>query len=80
MHSPRDPIPLGFSYLPMQNDAVYICNDCGEEIVVPIDLSAGHIQHYVEDCPVCCRPWSVRVEWFEGQARVDLQTEDESGF
>jgi len=40
----------------MQNEASYICCACGEEIVVPIDFSAGSQQVYVEDCPVCCRP------------------------
>lgn len=34
----------------------YICPACGEEIVVPVDLSLGAEQEYGEDCPVCCRP------------------------
>jgi hypothetical protein len=29
---------------------------------VPIDLSAGTSQEYVEDCPVCCRPHVIHVE------------------
>ena len=40
----------------MKDEAGYVCDSCGEEIVVPIDLSAGTSQEYVEDCPVCCRP------------------------
>ena len=40
----------------MQDEASYICSACGEEIVVPIDWSAGSEQVYVEDCPDCCRP------------------------
>lgn len=44
------------------NEASYICGECGEEIVVPIDLTAGAEQEYVEDCPVCCRPNVIRVE------------------
>ena len=40
----------------MQEEAEYICDACGEEIVVPVDLTAGANQEYVEDCPVCCRP------------------------
>lgn len=40
----------------MRDEASYVCDGCGEEIVVPIDLSAGSEQRYVEDCPVCCRP------------------------
>ena len=26
----------------MKDEASYTCDSCGEEIVVPIDLSAGH--------------------------------------
>lgn len=40
----------------MQEENAYICDTCGEEIVVPIDVSAGTEQEYVEDCPVCCHP------------------------
>ena len=39
----------------MDDEATSICDACGEEIVVPLDLSAGENQEYVEDCPVCCR-------------------------
>ena len=46
----------------MKDEASYVCESCGEEIVVPIDLSAGSEQEYVEDCPVCCCPNLVRVE------------------
>ena len=47
-------------------DASYVCDACGEEIVVPVDLSAGENQAYVEDCPVCCRPNIIHVEIDEG--------------
>jgi hypothetical protein len=33
----------------MQDKATYHCESCGEEIVVPVDLSAGTSQEYVED-------------------------------
>jgi hypothetical protein len=45
----------------MREEASYFCDSCGEEIVVPIDLSAGHEQTYVEDCPVCCHPMVIHV-------------------
>jgi hypothetical protein len=53
-------------------DAAYVCPECGEEIVVPIDVSAGASQEYVEDCPVCCHPNVIRVELDEdgGDPRV----------
>jgi transcription elongation factor Elf1 len=44
----------------------YVCDACGEKIVVPVDLSAGESQEYVEDCPVCCRPNIIHVEIDEG--------------
>ncbi len=40
----------------MRDEASYTCDSCGEEVVVPVDLTAGARQEYVEDCPVCCRP------------------------
>jgi hypothetical protein len=46
----------------MHEEASYLCNSCGEEIVVPLDLSEGSGQEYVEDCPVCCRPNVIHLE------------------
>lgn len=31
------------------------CPYCGEPFETSVDISAGD-QHYIEDCPVCCRP------------------------
>ena len=44
------------------DDLTYICDSCGEEIVIPLDLSQGSEQEYVEDCPVCCCPNVIHVE------------------
>jgi hypothetical protein len=46
----------------MNDEATYICGACGEEIVIPVDLSQGDEQEYVEDCPVCCRANVVHIE------------------
>ncbi|ODA32625.1 CPXCG motif-containing cysteine-rich protein [Planctopirus hydrillae] len=46
-------------------EAAYICPSCGEEIIVPVDLSQGNFQEYVEDCPVCCCPNVITVEMDE---------------
>jgi hypothetical protein len=60
----------------MNDDAAYLCESCGEEIVVPVDLSAGMEQEYVEDCPVCCCPHVIHVEVGEdGDLRVWAQRE-----
>jgi hypothetical protein len=37
------------------------CPYCGEAIEMIVDPSGGEVQEYVEDCEVCCQPWSVRV-------------------
>ncbi len=47
------------------DEGSYVCPSCGEEIVVPLDPSAGLEQRYVEDCPVCCRANVIRVEFCE---------------
>lgn len=61
----------------MQDEASYICDSCGEEIVIPLDLSAGESQEYVEDCPVCCRANVVHVEIEEEEARVWAEAEQD---
>ena len=58
------------------DEASYVCGSCGEEIVVPLDPSAGERQSYVEDCPVCCTPNEVFVDYDEdGTARVSSRPE-----
>lgn len=47
------------------DEGSYVCDSCGEEIVIPLDRTAGAEQSYVEDCPVCCCPNVVHVEFFE---------------
>lgn len=47
---------------PADAEATYVCDSCGEEIVVPVDITAGSHQDYVEDCPVCCHPMRLHVD------------------
>jgi hypothetical protein len=55
------------------------CPYCGEVVELALDPGGGSVQEYVEDCPVCCRPWLVTVRWdLDGLATVDLKAEDES--
>lgn len=54
------------------------CPYCGEEVEVLIDEGGGEVQRYVEDCPICCRPWEVEVvESADGEWTVSLWTSDE---
>ncbi|MGY8769721.1 MAG: CPXCG motif-containing cysteine-rich protein [Pirellulales bacterium] len=60
----------------IQDEASYVCDGCGEEIVIPIDFSQGASQQYVEDCPVCCQANVIRVEIdTDGSPRVWAQSE-----
>ena len=47
------------------DEGTYVCPTCGETIVIPLDRSQGEVQEYGEDCPVCCRPNVVHVEFDE---------------
>ena len=60
----------------MRDEASYICDSCGEEIVIPIDPSAGARQQYIEDCPVCCHPNVISLEVDEdGDVRISSESE-----
>lgn len=43
-----------------------MCAYCGEENDLFVDVSAGVLQRYVEDCQVCCRPNMLTVSIGEG--------------
>jgi hypothetical protein len=47
-----------------RDEAAYTCPTCGEQIVIPVDRTGGEDQEYVEDCPVCCNPNVIHVEFF----------------
>jgi hypothetical protein len=68
----------------MLEEAEVTCPCCWETVVLDVDLSAGS-QTYTEDCPVCCRPMTVRLrvafdedEDGEGTARFEVDVEPES--
>ena len=61
-----------------QEEACYICDACGEEIIIPLDLTEGTSQTYVEDCPVCCRANTIHVQIDEaGDAQVWAEPEQD---
>ncbi|MGD0461604.1 MAG: CPXCG motif-containing cysteine-rich protein [Tepidisphaeraceae bacterium] len=45
------------------DEGSYTCPTCGERIVIPLDQSDGIEQRFVEDCPVCCNPNVIHVEF-----------------
>lgn len=67
-------LATGRVLIAMNDEASYSCGACGEEIVIPIDLSQGGRQEYVEDCPVCCQANVVRVE-VDADGEVSVRAE-----
>jgi hypothetical protein len=54
------------------------CPYCGEENTITLDPGSGETQEYVEDCPVCCQPWRVTVEYdADGTAVVSASALDD---
>ena len=60
-------------------EAEYVCQSCGEVIVIPVDTSVGSEQEYVEDCRVCCRPLvlTVSASLESGVDSIDVRREDD---
>jgi len=73
-----EPIPEPDEQLPLSEDASYLCDSCGEEIVIPLDLTEGSSQTYVEDCPVCCHANIIHVHIdSNGHASVSAEPEQD---
>jgi hypothetical protein len=53
------------------------CPYCGEEVELTVDPVGAHSESYVEDCPVCCRPWTVHVERDGEEVTVHLARDDD---
>ena len=54
------------------------CPYCGEAVELDVDEGGGSKQAFVQDCPVCCRPWQVEIESDRnGDWNATLRTEDE---
>ncbi|MFA5938342.1 MAG: CPXCG motif-containing cysteine-rich protein [Sinimarinibacterium sp.] len=61
----------------MLEEVTVTCPACWEEIVLEVDLSGGSAE-YAEDCPVCCRPMTVRLTVGEGgEFTVDVAPESD---
>lgn len=50
------------------DSATVTCPYCGESVEIALDAGGEENQEYVEDCEVCCRPWSVTVHYRSGGA------------
>ena len=46
-----------------QTSADVYCPYCNETVEISLDPGGGSSQEYVEDCEVCCQPWTVSVHY-----------------
>ncbi len=68
--------PLGDGSAAME--AVVYCPYCNESVEITLDPGSGPSQQYVEDCGVCCQPWTVSVQYRQdGGADVSVIALDE---
>jgi hypothetical protein len=79
--APDDPLdeafPLGDGTA--DTGAVVRCPYCWEENPIALDPGSGAVQEYVEDCQVCCRPWTVHVSYLaDGTADVEVEAADDA--
>jgi hypothetical protein len=56
-------------------EGAYTCESCGETIVIPVDITNGESQELIEDCPVCCVPHVVHIEFDDDEPRVWAERE-----
>ena len=70
-----DEFPLGDGVA--DTSAEVWCPYCGESSELAVDPGGGDLQQYVEDCPVCCRPWQVTVHYAaDGTVTVACDADD----
>jgi hypothetical protein len=69
-----DEFPLGDGTV--ETEATVICPYCGEAVGIALDPGSGSTQEYIEDCAVCCQPWTVSVSYHEGLADVSVRPLD----
>jgi hypothetical protein len=72
----REDFPLGDGTA--ETGATVYCPYCNETVEIAIDPGGGSAQQYVEDCEVCCQPWTVSVLYRgDGTAEVSIVPLDE---
>ena len=68
-----DDFPLGDGTA--DTEIAVTCPYCGETCTIALDPGSGASQEYVEDCPVCCQPWTVSVTYAStGAASVSVES------
>jgi len=60
----------------MDDTHLVTCPYCGEEVEIYVELDVRG--SYVQDCEVCCNPWTVRVTRDDGETYVSIGKADGS--
>ena len=61
----------------MNDDIEVTCPVCGEPSTISVTAEEED-EEFVQDCPVCCRPWQVRVKVRrDGSVEVSVSAEGE---
>ncbi len=61
-----------------ETGASVYCPYCNETVEIALDPGGGAEQEYVEDCEVCCQPWTVTVRYRgDGTAAVAVAPLDQ---
>ena len=61
----------------MDESVDVVCPYCGEPSSVGVGIGEED-EEYAQDCPVCCRPWTVRIRYRrDGTADVTVSAEGE---
>ena len=60
----------------MDDTHLVTCPYCGEELEIYVELDVRG--SYVQDCEVCCNPWTVRVLREDGETYVEIGKADGS--
>jgi hypothetical protein len=60
----------------LETQFLVICPYCGEQVEIYIEPDV--LGTLVQDCEVCCQPWSVRVDYDQGQRYIDVSRGDGS--
>lgn len=82
MRLPDEPNPLDLDF-PLGDGtaatvATVYCPYCNEAVEIAIDPGGGASQEYVEDCEVCCQPWTVSLHYSgDGSATVSVTPLDQ---
>lgn len=66
--------PLGDGTI--DTEATVMCPYCAEVVAIALDPGSGAVQEYIEDCAVCCQPWTVTVSYHDGLAEVSVRAID----